>query len=131
MTTPDKHDVLAARRRAKASEVLARTGVRLVDLEPGFAIGVWSDLDGEELRRALAVFSENAPVLYLDGPDVPMRYKVRDVPGEPVPLDVLHAMRAAEAAGAKPWEVRNRLLKGKTWKKMQRVVLPGAIKNPT
>ena len=55
-------------------------------LEDGPAIRVWSDLDRPELREALRIFgSDGLPVRYLDGAGVPMRYKLRCVPGEPVP----------------------------------------------
>ena len=38
---------------ARASAVLNRAGVRIMALEGGATIGVWSDLDGPEVRAAL------------------------------------------------------------------------------
>jgi len=53
-------------------------------------VGVWSDLDGPELRAALRVFAPEALLVkYLDGPGIPARYKLRRVDGEPVPMGVL------------------------------------------
>jgi hypothetical protein len=63
---------------ARASGVLNRAGVRIMALEGGATIGVWSDLDGPEVRAALRTFgSDRLPVRYLDGAGVPMRYKAR------------------------------------------------------
>jgi hypothetical protein len=70
--------------------VLNRAGVRIMALEGGATIGVWSDLDGPEVRAALRTFgSDGLPVRYLDGAGVPMHYKARRVEGEPVPMNVL------------------------------------------
>jgi hypothetical protein len=92
----------------RASGVLTRAGMRLMELENGTTIGLWSDLDGPEVRAALRAFgSDRLPVRYLDGAGVPMRYKIRRVEGEPVPMSVLAAM---EQNPAEPWEVRDRLL---------------------
>jgi hypothetical protein len=75
-------------------------------------VGIWSDLYGAEVRAALRVCgSGNLPVVYLDG-DVPMRYKLRRVPGEPVPANVLAAM---EQEPHQPWAVRDRILKEMGW----------------
>ncbi len=41
---------------ARASAVLNRAGVRIMALEGGATIGVWSDLDGPEVRAALRTF---------------------------------------------------------------------------
>src|SRR5205085_6347754 len=52
---------------ARASSVLNRAGVRIMALEGGPTIGVWSDLDGPEVRAALRTFgSDRVPVRYLD-----------------------------------------------------------------
>jgi hypothetical protein len=60
---------------APASDVLNRAGVRIIALEGGAAIGVWSDLDGPDVRAALRTFGlERLPVRYLDGAGVPIRY---------------------------------------------------------
>jgi hypothetical protein len=76
-------------------------------------IGIWSDLDGPEVRKALRVFgSDGLPVRYLDGAAVPMRYKLRRVEGEPVPKSVLLEM---ERNLREPWKVRDRLLQEMGW----------------
>jgi hypothetical protein len=63
---------------ARASAVLNRAGVRIMALEGGATIDVWSDLDGPEIRAALRTFgSDRFPLRYLDGAGVPMRYKLR------------------------------------------------------
>jgi hypothetical protein len=112
MSPDDEREQLKRREMTRAGALIARTGVRRIRLADGStAVGIWSDLDGPHIRRALAlVGSGTAPVLYLDGPDVPMRYKVRRVDGDPVPLNILRAMLAAQAAGEKPWKVRDRML---------------------
>ena len=96
-----------------AGKLLAKAGVRLIggghDVD---YIGVWSDLDSAELRAAIAVFHPHGvPVRYLDG-DVPMRYKLRRVAGEPVPANVLAAM---EQEPAEPWKVRDKMLEAMNW----------------
>jgi hypothetical protein len=63
---------------ALAIDVLNRAGVRVMKLDGIFTIGVWSDLDSPKLREALQTLDlARLPFLYLDGPGVPMRYKVR------------------------------------------------------
>ena len=92
----------------RASAILSRAGIRIMALEEGAAIGVWSDLDGPEVRAALRTFGSNGlPVRYLDGAGVPARYKLRRVEGEPVPMNVLAEM---EQHPAEPWKVRDRML---------------------
>jgi hypothetical protein len=91
----------------RADRILGAAGVRLLELEDGPAIGVWRDLDGREVRSALAAYGwSDVPVRYLDG-NVPIEYKVRRVPGEPTSLAVLMAMKQA---ASEPWIVRDRLL---------------------
>jgi hypothetical protein len=98
---------------ARASTVLKRTGVRILALEGGATIGVWTDLDGPEVRAALRTFgSDQLPVRYLDGAGIPVRYKLRRVEGDPVPINVLAAM---EQHPAEPWKVRDRMLKEIGW----------------
>ena len=98
---------------ARASAVLNRAGVRLMQLDGVTTIGIWSDLDGPEVRKALRVFgSDGLPVRYLDGAAVPMRYKLRRVEGEPVPQSVLLEM---ERSLREPWKVRDRLLQEMGW----------------
>jgi hypothetical protein len=66
----------------RASAMLNRAGVRIMALEGGAIIGVWSDLDGPGVRAALSTLgSDRAPVRYLDGSGIPMRYKLRRVEG--------------------------------------------------
>lgn len=97
----------------RASAVLRRAEVCIMELEDGLAIGVWSDLDGPEIRDALRISgSDSLVVRYLDGGGIPMSYKLRGVQGEPVPLSVLAEM---ERNQAEPWEVRDRLLKDIGW----------------
>jgi len=99
---------------ALASAVLNRAGVRIMRLETGATIGVWSDLDGPELRAALhSMGADHLPIRYLDGAGVPMRYKVRRVEGEPVPMSVLAAM---EQHPTEPWSVRDRMLDEMGWR---------------
>jgi hypothetical protein len=115
----------------RVGAALSRTGVRLMELAGGTTIGVWSDLDGPEVRAALGIFgSENLPVRYLDGSGIPERFKLRRVAGEPVPSNVLAEMQRLEAifmesghcmvgaasmAGAYPWKARDRLLGEMNW----------------
>jgi hypothetical protein len=96
-----------------ASAVLSRAGVRIMQLDGVTTIGVWSDLDEPEVRAALRTFgSEQGPVRYLDGPGIPVRYKLRRVEGEPVPLSVLAEM---ERHPADPWKIRDAMLKEMRW----------------
>jgi hypothetical protein len=98
---------------ARASALLNRTGVRIMRLEGAVTIGVWSDLDGPEVRAALRTFgSDGLPMRYLDGAGIPMRYKLRLVEGEPVPMIVLAAM---EQHPVDPWNVRERMLNEMDW----------------
>ncbi len=98
---------------ARACDVLNRTGVRILALEGGAAIGVWIDLDGPEIRAALRTLGMGGlPVRYLDGDGVPMRYKVRRVEGDPVPMNVLAEM---ELHPTEPWNVRDRMLNEMGW----------------
>lgn len=94
---------------ARASAVLNRAGIRIMALEGAATIGVWSDLDGPEVRAALrALGLDGLPVRYLDGAGIPPRYKLRQVEGEPVPMSVLSEM---ERQPNEPWNVRERMLK--------------------
>ena len=100
---------------AQAGAVLKANGVRLMMLDGVTTIGLWSDLDGPMLRAALKVFHPDGlpPIRYVDGPGIPMRYKARQIKGQPVPLDVVAAM---VAAGQEPWVVRDRMLSAIGWK---------------
>src|SRR5215831_9201984 len=60
---------------ALASTILNRAGVRIMALEGGATIGVWSDLDGPKVRAAFRILgSDRLPVRYLDEASIPMRY---------------------------------------------------------
>jgi len=97
----------------QARALLNRTGVRIMQFEGITTIGLWSDLDGPEIREALRTLGhERLSVLYLDGADVPIRYKLRQVQGEPVPLSVLAEM---DRHPADPWKVRDRILREIGW----------------
>jgi hypothetical protein len=88
-----------------ASAILGQAGVRLMRLESGDAVGIWSDLDSPDIRNALRIMgSGGIPILYLDAPGIPLRYKLRRVPGEPVPAHIHEEMER----NSKPWEVRDR-----------------------
>jgi hypothetical protein len=78
-----------------------------------FTVGIWSDLDCLEIREALKLFgSGDAPVRYVDGSGIPVRYKLRRVAGDPVPMNVLAEM---ERHPAEPWKVRDRMLREMKW----------------
>jgi hypothetical protein len=98
---------------ACASAVLNQAGVRIMQLDGVPTIGIWSDLDGPEIRKALRTFGEDQlPVRYLDGAGIPPRYKLRRVEGEPVPTNVLAEM---EQHPDEPWKVRDRMLQEMKW----------------
>lgn len=111
--SPEIHTKPDLAELARASKVLGRTGVRIVQLEGVTTIGIWSDLDGPEIRKALHIFgSSQLPVRYLDGSGIPARYKLRRVAGEPVPMNVLAEM---ERHPEEPWKVRDRMLQEMGW----------------
>jgi hypothetical protein len=98
---------------ARASAVLNRAGIRIMRLEGAATIGIWSDLDGQEVRAALrTIGSDRLPVRYLDGAVIPMQYKLRQGEGEPVPMSVLAEMERHPEA---PWKVRDRMLNEIGW----------------
>jgi hypothetical protein len=98
----------------RASAILNRAGVRLMQLDGFPTIGIWSDLDGPEIRGALRTLSSGeVPVRYLDGAGIPTRYKLRRVPGEPVTMNVLAEM---ERHPDQPWAVRDRMLHEVRWR---------------
>ena len=99
---------------ARAAALLDRLGVRHIVVDGINIIGIWSDLDGPEIRSALATVGHGAvPVRYLDGPDVPLMYKVRRISGEPLPMQVLPAMQAELS---EPWRIRDAMLRDMGWK---------------
>lgn len=96
-----------------ACSILNRAGVRIMRLEGAATIGVWSDLDGPEIRGALRVLdSDQLTVRYLDGAGIPMRYKLRRVEGEPVPVSAFAEM---DRNPAEPWKVRGGMLNEMGW----------------
>jgi hypothetical protein len=98
---------------AHASAILNRAGVRIMSLDGGTTVGVWSDLDGPEVRAALRTLGlYRLTVRYLDGTGVPTLHKVRRVEGEPVPMNVLAEM---ERHSAEPWKVRDGMLNEMGW----------------
>jgi hypothetical protein len=102
---------LSTEELSQASACLARTGVRLIHIGGVMHAGIWSDLDGPDVRAALRTFgSDDAPMLYLDGPHVPLRYKIRRVAGEPVPAQVREEMERHP----EPWKVREWMLGKRT-----------------
>lgn len=111
--SPEIHTEPGPVELARASAVLNRAGIRLMQLDGVTTIGIWSDLDGREIRKALRTFgSDQLPVRYLDGAGVPVRYKLRRVAGEPVPMNVLAEM---ERHPEEPWKVRDRMLQEMGW----------------
>jgi hypothetical protein len=98
----------------RANSVLSAAGVRVMELDGVPTIGVWSDLDGPEVRTALCTFGLGGlPVRCLDGGGIPLRYKPRGVEGEPVPTSVLAEM---ERNPADPWKTRDRMLNKMGWR---------------
>lgn len=97
----------------RASVLMNRAGVRLMQIDGAATIGVWSDLDGPAIRAALhSLEMEGLTVRYLDSEGIPLGFKVRRVAGEPVPLNVLAEM---ERNPADPWTVRDRMLNEMGW----------------
>lgn len=109
-----------------AGAVLKANGVRLLMLDGVFTIGLWSDLDGPHIRAALGQLHPDGipPVRYVDGPHIPMKYKVRKMKGTPVPLDIVKAMDQANREGRPAWEVRDRMLAEIKWHPKVHVYLP-------
>ncbi len=104
---PERSDFVRAR------YILNRAGVRIMQRDGVTTIGVWSDLDGPEIRGSLLTSkNDQLPVCYLDGVGIPVQYKSRRVAGEPVPMSVLAEM---ERHPATPWTVRDRTLKEIGW----------------
>jgi hypothetical protein len=97
-----------------ASRTLNRAGVRLMTIDAQATVGIWADLDSAELRQALRLLGlGRAPVRYLDGSGVPMRYKATKLEGEPIPLNVLAEME--RSISDEPWMIRDRMLREIRW----------------
>lgn len=61
-----------------ALDLLRRRGIRLIQNEGRFMIGLWEDADGREVREALEIIGDgDAEVVHLDDPaaDIPTRYR--------------------------------------------------------
>jgi hypothetical protein len=97
---------------ATVSAIMNRTGCRLMELDGRVTIGIWADLDGPEIRAAIRAFG-NPPVKYLDSAGIPQRYKVRDIPGKPLPAEVLRAMLQNPID---PWRTRDDTLATMNWR---------------
>jgi hypothetical protein len=96
---------------------LAKAGVRLIQQHGVMKIGVWSWRDNAALRAALRTCeSESAPIVYLDGPGVPHRFKefrgAKELDGEPLPLEFIEAMYQHPE---EPWKIRDQLLQQMAW----------------
>ena len=89
-----------------AVRTLNASGVRILQSKNQTTIGVWSDLDSPEIRAALRTLGmDHLQVSYLDGAGIPLRYKVRQVGGEPVAMSVLARMKMHST---EPWKARRR-----------------------
>lgn len=72
-----------------AMALLNLAACRLMLLDHSFTIGIWGDLDGPELRGAIAGAGlENLPVVFLEGEDLPERYRVRSLQVPPRTADI-------------------------------------------
>jgi hypothetical protein len=112
---------LSAELLAWAGEVLRLNGVRHFYLAGRPVNGIWSDLDAPHIREALRILgNQDIEVRYLDGPGIPLRYKVRTMKGQPVPLEIVRAMERS----ATPWQVRDRMLAAIGWHAKVHVYLP-------
>src|SRR5215469_17965917 len=61
---------------ARASRLLSEAGVRLMEINGVFTVGIWSDLDSPALRAAIRMFHDSGmpPIRYLDGPGIPPEF---------------------------------------------------------
>jgi hypothetical protein len=96
--------------------LLAKAGMRLMHLNNVMHVGLWSWTDSAELRTAFRVFeSHEAPIVYLDAPNVPIpeRFGVyRGAPEnrhEPLPAAVVEARY--RHLRDEPWVIRDEMLK--------------------
>lgn len=116
---------------ARARALVCSLDVRTMQVDGSATVGVWSDLDRLQIRLALRTLGlDQMPLRYLDGAGIPLRYKLRRVEGEPVPMNVLAEMDRLEAifmqcghrmlgdasmSGERPWEARDRMLSEMSW----------------
>lgn len=64
-----------------ATRLMNVAGCRIIQDGDGLTVGVWSDIDGSEIRAALRALGMQAlPVVHLESADVDVRYKVRHCP---------------------------------------------------
>jgi hypothetical protein len=126
MTPEERLDLERAHRFLELSEV------RRITVAGETVVGIWSNADSASIRGAIKVVGwDGLKVMYLDSPAVPATYKVSNLHGNPVPLEVLAAM---EAASEEPWEVRDRLmseLARRTWTPSPVVEASGPLEQTT
>ena len=61
-----------------ASALLNRLGARLMRLNGGYAIGLWRERDGQQVRSALRTLEmDELPVRYLEEDGIPELYKTQ------------------------------------------------------
>jgi hypothetical protein len=126
--TPEEERQIELRRLWLCGRQLAVAGCRPIEIGGQPAIGIWSDLDHPSLRTAIRDYyaalwpaMAGAPIVYLDGPGIPDRFKERRVPrvptredgrpADPIPLEVVEAMMRSD----EPWKVREHMLDELGW----------------
>ena len=78
-TTRERSELSQAEIQSACS-ILNRVGVRIMQLDGHFTVGIWRDLDGPEIREALCRLGmDHLAMRHLDGEGIPARYKVRRV----------------------------------------------------
>ncbi|MGI9074289.1 MAG: hypothetical protein ACR2JB_23920 [Bryobacteraceae bacterium] len=66
---------------AEAMQLLNLCGVRIMRYDSELRLGMWEDLDGPELRHAIAaVGMHELRVVHLESAEVPIRFKIRSCP---------------------------------------------------
>lgn len=66
----------------EATELLNRSGVRILNCGGQFCLAMWPEVDTDELRRAIALLElDHLPVKYLDEPGLEDLHKKK--PGNP------------------------------------------------
>lgn len=64
-----------------AMRLMNVAGCRIIRDQDELRVGVWSDVDGPEIRTALrSLGMQSLPVVHLESADVDVRYKVRHCP---------------------------------------------------
>jgi len=101
LTDGEKSEVSAESQQAMW--LLNLAGCRIIRQQAGFSVAIWEDLDGPELRDAIrAVGMGDQPVVHLEGPNVPMRYKVRNCPDRKTNESFASWMRRARGSSHLP-----------------------------